>query len=461
MKRLPPLFIVCLFCLSIVAYADKVDDYISGQMQKQHIPGLSLAVVRGGKILKAKGYGLANVELYIPATADTVYEIGSVTKQFTATAIMMLVEEGKIGLDEKITTYLTALPEGWKHVTVRQLLTHTSGIKGYTGVPGFEKIMLVPASKEEVIKAVSTYPLKFPSGDSWEYSNTGYFLLGMIIEKASGKSYAEFLKKRIFSPLQMNSTRINHLHTIIPNRANGYEWKDGALYNADFISMTWPFAAGAIVSTVNDLAKWDAALYTDRLLKTASLQQMWTPVKLNSGNTFGYGFGWFVDKVKGHTHVSHSGSIPGFTSHVTRFPEDKLTVVVLTNQMDNAPRIGEAVAGMYLPVIAPPVYKPIVDKEPRMTVQFKKIMEQLAMDNLDKDRFTPEVATIISTQLKEGMRDRLHGLGPVQSIALVDRKEEGESRAYRYRVVYKNAALLALCSFNKENKITGLSLQPE
>ena len=197
---------------------------------------------------------------------------------------MMLVEEGKVGLDEKITTYLTGLPEAWKNVTVRQLLTHTSGIKGYTDVPGFEKITLVPASKEEVLKVVATYPLNFPSGDKWDYSNTGYFLLGMIIEKASGKTYAEFLKERIFTPLQMNATQINDLHTIIPNRANGYEWKDGALHNADFISMTWPFAAGAIVSTVNDLAKWDAALYTDRLLKTASLQQMWTPVKLNDGN---------------------------------------------------------------------------------------------------------------------------------------------------------------------------------
>ncbi len=461
MKRLRFFFIASLLCHCLIAHADNVDDYIRVQMRRQHVPGLSLAVVRDGTVIKAKGYGLANVELGVPATADTVYEIGSITKQFTATAIMMLVEEGKIGLDEKIPAYLSGLPDAWKEVTVRQLLTHTSGIKGYTNVPGFEKLTLVPASKEEVIKVVAAAPLEFPSGDRWNYSNTGYFLLGMIIEKASGKSYADFLKDCIFTPLQMTSTQVNDLHTIIAHRASGYEWKDNMLRNADFISMTWPFAAGGIVSTVKDLSKWDAALYTNRLLKPDSLSQMWTRVRLNNGTTSDYGFGWFLDKVKGHTHVYHSGGIPGFTSHITRYPDDQLTVIVLTNQMGNTSRIGEAVAGLYLPAVAPVTYKPVEDKEPLVTAQIRRIMEQSAAGDLDKDLFTPDLFTITTTQLKQGMREGLRRLGPVKSVVLVERQAVGANREYRYRVEYKDEVFLASCTFNKEGKIAQMSLQPE
>ena len=447
-----------LFCC-LAAQADPVADVVHQKMLQQHIPGLSPAVVRDGKVIKATGYGLANVELNVAATADTVYEIGSVTKQFTATAVMMLVEEGRIGLDDRIPKYLPGLPEAWKEITVRQLLTHTSGIKNYTAVPGFMKVTLAPATREEVIKTVAALPLDFPSGDKWAYSNTGYFLLGMILEKASGKSYAALLDERIFKPLQMTATRINDLHTVVPNRAGGYEWQSGTLQNADFISMSWPFAAGAIISTVNDMVKWDAVLAGGRLLKSSSLKQMWTPVNLNGGGD--YGFGWMVDKVKGHTRTSHSGGIPGFTAHIGRFPDDKLTVIVLCNQSVDTERIANTVVGLMVPALAAVTAAAIVDREPQVTAQIKTILEQAAEGKLDAGLFIPELAAAMTAALKQGQAENMRHLGALQSIVLVECKDEGANRLYRYCRAYKDMALMTECTFNKENKIAAMTFHPE
>jgi CubicO group peptidase (beta-lactamase class C family) len=446
-----------------MARADAVDDYIQAEMKKRHIPGLSLAVVKDGKIVKAKGYGLANMELQVPATADTVYQIGSVTKQFTATAIQMLIDEGKVALDDKISKYVDGTPDTWKDVTVRHLLTHTSGIKSYTGLPDFQKITVLPTTKEDLVKLMAGHPLEFAPGEKWAYNNTGYFLLGMVIEKASGKSYGDFLQERIFTPLAMTATRVNDEKAIIPNRASGYHWDKGTLRNADAISMTWPYAAGVIVSTVTDLAKWDAALYTDKLLKKSSRDAMWTPVKLNDGKTSDYGFGWSVGKVREHRNISHGGGIPGFSTFLSRFPDDGWTVIVLTNQDNgaNPGGIAQGVAGRYVAALAPVVVPPIEDKEPQVTALVKSVYEQAAQGKLDAARFTPELAQIGETQLKQGLKEFLQNLGPLQSIALVERKDEGENRLYRYRLAYKDTSLLTLCTLNKEGKIAGLSVQPE
>ncbi len=361
-------FVVLALCgAAMTAQADgteadsaRVDAYMRAEMAKRHVPGASVAVVRAGKVVLAKGYGLANVELNVPATPDTVYEMGSITKQFTATAIMMLVEEGKLALDEKITHYLPDLPTAWSGVTVRHLLTHTSGIKSYTSVPNLFSLWRNDYTHAQIIQLVSGDPLAFPPGEKWDYSNTGYFLLGMIIEKVSGKAYSDFLTERIFRPLQMTATRVNDWSAIIKNRAGGYTWRFGALHNADFTSMTWPFSAGVLVSTVRDMAKWDAALYTEKLLKRANLQQMWTPVKLNGGSTFPYGFGWDLEDYRKHKLISHGGGIPGFTSYIARFVDDKLTVIVLTNTDSADPdSMAHAIAGIYLPALAHSAAKPI------------------------------------------------------------------------------------------------------
>src|SRR5262249_8516225 len=284
--------------------ADKVDDYVKAEMQKQRIPGLSLAVVKEGKVIKAEGYGLANVEQNVPARPDTVYKIASVSKQFIATGILLLVQEGKISLDDKVGKYLEGTPESWGVITLRHLLTHTSGI--VREAPGFDPFKV--QKDFDVIKTAYPLALRFAPGEKYEYCNVGYFSLAEIISRVSGKSLRDLLAERFFGPLGMTVTRPTSVREVVPNRAGGYEWEDGKMQNAsDYIAVR---PSGAFLSNVLDLAKWDAALYTDAILKKATREQMWTPVRLNSGATYPYGFGWALDPLKDHRQVSHGGARP-------------------------------------------------------------------------------------------------------------------------------------------------------
>jgi CubicO group peptidase (beta-lactamase class C family) len=327
--------------------ADEVDATVEAQMKERHIPGLSLAVVREGKVVLAKGYGFANVEHNVPAKPETVYQSGSVGKQFTATAVMMLVEEGKLVLDDKISKYLDGTPEAWAEVTIRHLLTHTSGIKNYTGT---DIDYRADYTEAKLLKKAAALPPDFAPGESWRYSNTGYMLLGFIIRKASGEFYGDFLKKRVFTPLGMDTARIINEEDIVPNRAAGYRIVRGVLKNQEWVSPSLNTTAdGALYLTVLDMAKWDAALYTETLLKKASLEQMWTRATTKDGKTHPYGFGWTLGESGGRRVVEHGGAWQGFSASIVRHPDDKLTVVVLTNLSRASPnKIARAVADHYL-----------------------------------------------------------------------------------------------------------------
>jgi D-alanyl-D-alanine carboxypeptidase len=347
-KCTPIFALVLLLAATGAARADKVDDYVKAEMQKQHVPGLSLAVIKDGKIIKAEGYGLANVELNVPARPETVYKIGSVSKQFIASGIMLLIEEGKVSLDDKISKFLEGTPNTWKEITVRHLLTHTSGI--VREAPGFDPFKI--QNDADVIKTAYPLPLRFAPGEKYEYCNVGYFTLAEIIRKVTGKPWGEYLNERLFLPLEMNATRTTTISEIVQNRANGYIWKDGKLQNAAIFFALRP--SGAFLSSVLDLAKWDAALYTDRFLKQSVRDQMWSPVTLNNGTSHPYGFGWQLGTVGSHRRVHHGGSLPGFRAALARFVDDKLTVVVLTNG-DNAnpSAIALGVADLYIPGLIP------------------------------------------------------------------------------------------------------------
>lgn len=438
----------------------QVESAVRAQMSASHIPGLSLAVVRNGKVVLAEGYGLADMELNAPAKPNTVYQLASVTKQFTATAVMMLVEEGKISLDDKIAQRLPDLPAAWGEVTVRQLLSHTSGIKGYTETPGFEKRTRVDMTSAEILGLVKELPLEFKPGEKWEYSNTGYFLLGMLIEKASGKSYGEFLAERIFSPLGMASTRVNDLAEIIPNRASGYAWR-GKVVNAERTSPTQPFSAGALVSTVEDMAKWDAALYTEKLLKKATLEQMWTAASLSGGGSANYGFGWAVGRPQGHRLVGHGGGITGFSTQIDRYRDDGLTVVVLANQgTGNAGEIARRVAALYIPALVPPEPKPIEDKDPQLTTRLKAIVVSIAEGKADPNEFAPQTRAILfPDRIKQGQG--LSQLGPLKSFILTETMVMGDLREYRYVATFGTTNVRVDFVLNKEGKIAGLMLRPE
>lgn len=321
-----PLMVALLLAgpLLQAARSDEIDDYINAEIQARHIPGVSLAVIKEGKVVKAQGYGLANVELNVPAGPETVYKIGSVSKQFIAAGIMLLVQDGKIKLDDKISSYLQGTPEAWKDITVRHLLTHTSGLS--REAPGFASLKM--QSDADLIKSAHDQKLSFAPGEKWRYCNLGYFTLAEIMRKISGKPWGEFMRERIFVPLGMDSTRVTTVRDIVPNRADGYYWR-GHLENDEVMLAVRP--SGAFLSSALDLAKWDAALSANTVLSQASLDEMWTPVTLNDGKQHPYGFGWELSSIAGHKVVRHGGTLTGFRSNYLRLVDDKVSIIVLAN----------------------------------------------------------------------------------------------------------------------------------
>jgi CubicO group peptidase (beta-lactamase class C family) len=343
---------LCLsvYVLSALAQdsADAVDNYIHAEMSKRQIPGLALLVVRDGKTVKQKGYGFSNVELQVPVKPETLFQSGSMGKQFTAAAVMMLVEEGKIGLDDPLTKYLPDAPTSWNQVKVRHLLSHTGGFGDYPERFDFRK----DYTEDELLKIVEGIPLAFQPGTKWTYSNLGYLTLGVLIHKVTGQFYGDFLQERIFKPLGMRTTRIINEADIIPNRSAGYQLVKKELKNQGWVSPTLNTTAdGSLYFSIVDLAKWDAALNERKLLKPSSYELMWTPVKLHDGkpNKDGYGFGWFIHDDKGHHVIEHAGAWQGFTANISRYVDDKMTIVVLTNLAGAKPEeITDHVAGMYV-----------------------------------------------------------------------------------------------------------------
>ncbi len=327
---------------------DAVTQYVNEEMARQHIPGVAILVSRNGETVRAQGFGLANVELQVPVKPETVFQSGSVGKQFTATAIMMLAEEGKISLDDSITKYLPEAPSSWKPVTVHHLLSHTGGFSDYPDNFDFHK----DYTEDDLFRVVAAIPLAFPPGTRWSYSNLGYLTLGILIHHVTGNFYGDMLEARIFRPLGMQTTRILGEAEIIPNRSAGYRLVKGELKNQDWVSpLLNTTADGSLYFSILDLAKWDAALYTEKLLKRSSLEQMWTVVKLNNGqpNSGHYGLGWEIDNLHGHRVIGHGGAWQGFKAQISRYVDDKLTVVVLANLAEAQSRkIAEHVAELYL-----------------------------------------------------------------------------------------------------------------
>jgi len=327
---------------------EKIDAVVRAEMDRQHIPGISLLVAGNGKTVLAKGYGLANVELQVPVKPETIFQSGSIGKQFTATAVMMLVEEGKIGLEDSITKYFPEAPAAWKQVTVRQLLSHTAGFTDYPDKFDFHK----DYSEDAILKIIMSIPLNYTPGTKWAYSNLGYATLGILIHRVTGKFYGNFLQERIFQPLGMSTTRIISEADIVPNRSAGYRLDHGALKNQEWVSPSVNTTAdGSLYFSTLDLAKWDAALYTETLLKRSSLEQMWTIAKLSDGvpNSGHYGFGWFIDNQLGHRLIQHSGAWQGFQTHISRYVGDRLTVIALSNLGGSKPSdICDRVAKLYL-----------------------------------------------------------------------------------------------------------------
>ena len=298
-------------------------------------PGVAIAVVKDGKLVHNEGYGIANLEWHCPIRPDTVFCLASITKQFTATAIMLLEREGKLRLDDPITTYLPDYPTHDRTITITHLLNHTSGIKSYTSLDNFMlDISKKDLSPGDLLVYFKDLPLVFEPGTHFLYNNSGYHLLGLIIEKIAGKSYEQFIQQHIFQPLGMHHSYYMRNEAIIPRRASGYTKTPEGYRQSEYLNMLIPYAAGSLGSTVEDLIRWDAALREERLLDAATQEQMYTPLLLTDGRTEEYGFGFRVTSYEGHRLVGHGGGIPGFHTFMARFLDDNMMIVVLANMPD-------------------------------------------------------------------------------------------------------------------------------
>jgi D-alanyl-D-alanine carboxypeptidase len=314
-----------------VALIQKIDSLAEATLANGQVAALGIGEKRGDDLLLVKGYGLADIENSVPARAETVFRIGSVTKQFTAASVMQLVEDGKIGLDDPLTKFFPDYPTQGHEVTIRHLLTHTSGIKSYTGLEAWAPKRTLDLSDQELMDLFKDEPFDFAPGEAYRYNNSGFYLLGMIVGDVSGEGYRDYVKAHLFEPLGLAGSYYCDEQPIIPWRAEGYEAEAGELVNDALLSMNQPGAAGALCSTVPDLLTWTSALRSGQVVLPESYAQMTTKGSLNDGSEIGYGFGLGVDEFEGHPRVSHGGGINGFVTMLAHFPESDLDIVVLSN----------------------------------------------------------------------------------------------------------------------------------
>lgn len=347
-SRVSSAFIIAFLLCSFSVHAQSVetaaafDDYMKAAVRYDQFSG-SVLLARDGVSVFSQSYGMANYELDAPNTVQTVFRIASITKQFTAVAIMQMHEQGKLNVGDPICKHLEQCPAAWRPITIRQLLTHTSGIQNYSSLPDWDELLAVKSYQHsDLVALFRDLPLQFEPGDKYEYSNSGYYLLGLILERASGKTYGQYLREKIFEPLGMTHSGYEESRSLIPNRASGYYSLGTSFINAPYMNPTVTYAAGGIHSNLGDLLLWDQALYSEKLLSRNSLEQMFTPFKN------GYGYGWRIGEKHGRRETDHSGSLNGFSTYIMRFPAERVTVIVLSNSdRASAGRVGVDLSAIY------------------------------------------------------------------------------------------------------------------
>ena len=325
--------------------ADAVDDLVKAELKANNVPGMAVLVMRDGKVVKEQGYGYANLEHKVPVTSETIFQSGSTGKQFTAAGILLLAEDGKLGLDDRLVQYFPDAPASWHRISIRQLLTHTSGIRDYGEEFDYRK----DYADAELIAVMKKLPLDFEPGTQWSYSNSGYLILGLLTTQLAGKHWSEFQLERIFKPLAMTTTRVISERDLVAHRAAGYQLTEGGeIVNQDWVAPTFNRCAdGALYFSIRDLAAWERALGQRALLKPQSYDAWWTPARLNDGRRQQYGFGWMFDEQHGQPVIEHGGSWQGFRAATARYPEQKLAVWVLANAAHAQPEaLAHAIAGL-------------------------------------------------------------------------------------------------------------------
>jgi len=448
-----------------------IDRFVQAEMAREQIPGVAVGVYSRGQILLAKGYGLADVELDVPVKPETLFQSGSVGKQFVSAAIMMLVEEGKIGLDDSIVKYFPNAPASWQAIKVTNLLSHTSGLSEYESGdrigPKGPFYLRLDFTEDELLQKVEALPIEFKPGDKWDYRNTNYLLLGIMIHKVTGKFYADYLQERIFKPLGMNSTRLISDADIIPNRASGYELNDeDKLQNQSWVSPTFNSTAdGALYFNLLDLAKWDGALYGTKLLKQSSLDRIWTVFRLNDGNPNpgDYGFAWIISTINGHKVIEHGGAWQGFTCHISRYVDDGITVVALTNLSGADPtHIVHVVAGLANSALVPPKLAAIEDKQPELGRRLASLLDRMAAGKDVRGEVSPELAELLTPEVvAKYVGRKLKLVWPADSQTLVSRTVKDGVTVSEYRLVKKNESRIVSFGLGADGKVAVIGFEAD
>src|SRR5262245_12776253 len=434
----------------------RLDRFIRAEMERQRIPGVAVGVVMRGEPVLIRGYGYANVEHQAPVKPETVFRVASLTKQFTALAVMLLVQEGRLGLDDPITKHLAGAPKEWQSITIRHLLNHTSGVHDWWE-DGYD--LRRDLSEDEIAQRAFDHPLDDPPGSRWRYCNAGYDLLGIVVRRVSGQSWGDYLRQRVFTPLGMTTAHVISEEEIVPNRAAGYRLIDGELRNQELIAPSLnTFADGGLHMSLLDLIAWDRALRSKAILSAESWSKVFEPAPLNSGRSYPYGFGWHLDSFAGQTVRWHGGNWEqGFTCYFARFLEDDLTIIVLTNLAQGRPsRLVQGIAPILDPKLVPEDPTPIPDREPAVAARLKEALslpstrpgDVLALP------FTSFPFYPTGWQEYKAAEPLLRRLGVPKRLELIARRELGDDIVYTYVVRYPDATLWAAIGIAPDGRVS-------
>jgi CubicO group peptidase (beta-lactamase class C family) len=456
-----PFFLLAMATTSM-ALADPVDDYIANLMKSQQVPGVVLEIAKDGKVVKKKAYGMADLELDVPMKEDDFFEIGSITKQFTAVCICQLMEQGKVSLTDPISKFIDGTPDTWKNIQIHNLLNQNSGLKDYALVPHVG--LLDEYDMPTWLSTMKPLPLDFETGSTWAYSNTNYVLLGMVIEKASGQKYTDYLNANVLKPAGLTHTSILNPDAILPNRAHGY-YKDGATLIRGRPSMVSTISDGALISTADDMTQWEAALHCGKLLKPESYKLMTSAGPLNNGRTRQYGYGTFLEALGEKPFFGHPGASSGYSAGSGYFPTDKLSVVILTNVYAiNGLKAVKDIGVLVDPSLKPDPVAALPDPDSARTQRIKSALDKLGVGASDADLLEPDINSIMGQDRIKTFGNPYGVLAGIKKIEFAgDRPapypadaahtENSKARWLTYKVTTDKAVLDVNAIYTVSNKI--------
>jgi D-alanyl-D-alanine carboxypeptidase len=439
-----------------------VDGPVQSAMQGAHVPGAELAIVRDGRLVIDRGYGVANVDTQMPVTASTHFEVGSITKQFTAAAILQLEERGKLRLSDPLGKYVPEYARG-RNVTIEQLLWQISGIPNYTSANHFVHIAgTTPGGVDAALALIENKPLHFKPGTQWRYSNTNYLLLGAVVARVSHMSWESYLRKNVFAPAGMTHTAFILNEASLPDMATGYHRdKKGVVRPSPRLVDAWAGAAGSIVSTASDMAKWDEAFFSGRIVDARDVRLATAAHRLPSGRSTGYGFGWVVDTFDGQPRIWHSGGTFGFTSQNEYFPKLHEFVIALVNTSSvEASGIGAAAFEAMHPAIAAAVQRPAAGEDPNVTALAREWLHRAQTGEIDRAQLTATFAASLTPQIVAQTEAALGPLGTPLQFVYRGKKVDRGVTVYRYRIGFTSAKLVLVIGIDQKGKIAEIGFMP-